>query len=73
MYLHRNSNVELPEGVGWDDYKRLGIVPSKVTEIKEEVAYWRKSNHIHGWFTNNYDVENCKETELDLDDLKKLP
>ena len=43
--------------------------------IREEIGYWRKANHIHGWFVNHVqdwedDCEFHREvTEEDLKDL----
>ena len=49
---------------------------------KEEVAYWRKANAIHAWFSRIYEKENngeeldnCQElyvTKEDLIDLKNI-
>lgn len=59
MYLSRHTYVKR-----WDhqpeekkffvEVTRGGVAthvqPSKVTEVVEEVGYWRKANAIHGWF-----------------------
>lgn len=30
-----------------------GIDPERISVVEEEVMYWRKANHIHGWFVDN--------------------
>lgn len=39
----------------------------------ETIAYWRKSNQIHGWFARRFpDLENCKEVPITKEDLLRL-
>lgn len=38
--------------------KKGGIISKRISEIVEEVAYWRKANAIHKWF-----IDNCGEGE----------
>lgn len=40
-----NINIERGDGTN--------IKPERITEIVEEVAYWRKANAIHKWFVDN--------------------
>jgi hypothetical protein len=60
MYLYKRTYVK-----NWDHYpekektvitlsgpKTVGIKTDRITEIKEEVACWRKANMIHGWFVD---------------------
>jgi hypothetical protein len=44
----------------WDDF--------------EEVAYWRKANHIHNWFVNNVQAgqDDCGTYEVTKDKLEEL-
>ena len=35
---------------------RKGIKSDRISEITEDVMYWRKANHIHAWF-----VDNCQD------------
>lgn len=51
-----------------------GIDPAKVTYVTEEVAYWRKANHIHKWFVDNCQggVDQCQESDVTLDQLEEL-
>ena len=43
-------------------------------EVKFEVAYWSKANHIHQWFVNNcqYGEDNCQNTYVSIEDIQKL-
>lgn len=42
--------------------------------LTEEILYWRKANQIHHWFVQNVQngVDDCKEHEVSLVDLRKL-
>ena len=44
------------------------------TKSVEDVAYWRKANHIHQWFVENVQggVDDCKEYYASRKQLKKL-
>lgn len=81
MYLHRKTYV----GNKWrKPEEQLKIVPAekgkeikqeRVSEVVEEVGYWRKANAIHNWFINNCnngDDDNCKEILVSKDDLQNL-
>lgn len=54
--------------------KPLNINFNNVTNIEEEVAYWRKANHIHNWFVQNVQngVDNCGEYYVSVEDVKQL-
>ena len=54
--------------------KRKDIQPERVSEIVEDVMYWRKANHIHNWFVSNCQggVDECQEARVSLDQLKEL-
>jgi hypothetical protein len=45
-----------------------------VVNISEEVAYWRKANHIHQWFVANVqgDVDDCREYDVTVEQLAEL-
>ena len=38
-----------------------GIEPERISVVEEEVMYWRKANHIHGWFVDNVQkgIDDC--------------
>jgi hypothetical protein len=37
------------------------IQSKRITSVSEQIAYWRKSNQIHGWF-----IKNCHEITPDV-------
>jgi hypothetical protein len=43
-------------------------------ESKEHSLYWRKANHIHGWFVRNVqnDQDDCEYYVVSLEKLKEL-
>ena len=43
-------------------------------DIKFEVGYWRKANHIHEWFVKNVQdgKDECQNSYVSRDDLIKL-
>jgi hypothetical protein len=47
---------------------------NKVYYKEEEVAYWRKANHIHKWFVNNVQngVDDCGTYPVTKEKLKAL-
>ena len=51
-----------------------GIDISNVTNIEEEVGYWRKQNQIHRWFVENVQngIDNCGEYSVSKSDLETL-
>lgn len=58
-------------------FKTTPINDARITEISEEVAYWRKANAIHQWFVTNVQEgeDDCKEYYVgreQLEDLLKL-
>jgi len=71
VYKHNNITgiLELAK-----EDKPIPINLSKVTEVTEQVAYWRKANQIHYWFVQNVQngKDNCDEYEVTIDNLKKL-
>jgi len=47
---------------------------TKVSEITEQVGYWRKSNAIHKWFVDNCQdgADDCKEYSVDSKEFADL-
>ena len=82
MYLSKRTyigaNYEHNAVTGTIDIFRRGehvnIDLHKVTYIYEEVAYWRKANHIHRWFVENVQngEDDCREYEVSGKQLKEL-
>lgn len=54
--------------------KKDEIDLSKVSEITEEVAYWRKANQIHKWFVDNVQDgnDNCGDYYVSRKQLQDL-
>jgi hypothetical protein len=50
------------------------INPKNVIYIVEEVAYWRKANHIHNWFITNVQncIDSCQESYVTREHLEEL-
>ena len=50
------------------------IKAERISEISEEVGYWRKANQIHQWFVKNVQggVDECQTTEVSLEQLQEL-
>jgi hypothetical protein len=68
-YDHNRKDKHLP------DLSAFGIDVTKVSEITEQVAYWRKANAIHKWFVDNVqdgDDDCGKESLVEKEDLEKL-
>jgi hypothetical protein len=51
-----------------------GIQPERISEIEEEVMYWRKANHIHAWFVDNVQdgQDDCGTYQVDWEQLRWL-
>ena len=54
--------------------KPINIQFNRVSEITEEVGYWRKANHIHKWFVDNCQdgEDDCREAEVSMVEAKLL-
>lgn len=54
--------------------KRTDIIPERISNIEEEVMYWRKANAIHNWFVQNVQEgnDNCGTYYVDCDKLSEL-
>jgi hypothetical protein len=84
MYLHKKTYVKNWEYMKEKDTHevtvsrggkiRTDIKPERISEIVEQVAYWRKANQIHSWFVHNVqnDVDNCGEYYVSIDQIKEL-
>lgn len=70
-YDHRNVEVNISITVGG---KPLPVNPKRVSTIREQVGYWRKSNAIHAWFVRNVqdDVDECQYSYVSLEQLEEL-
>src|SRR5437764_1408196 len=50
------------------------IKAERVSDVVEEVAYWRKANQIHKWFVDNVQGgrDDCREYYVSPEQLKEL-
>src|SRR5690606_29699482 len=50
------------------------IKQERITNVIEEVAYWRKCNAIHNWFVENVQdgEDDCGDYYVSKEQLKKL-
>jgi hypothetical protein len=51
-----------------------GVQADRISEVAEEVMYWRKANHIHAWFVDNVQGGNddCGSYYVSEDQLRQL-
>jgi len=64
MYLTRKTK----------DIKLKMINALEDKDDREKVGYWRKANHIHGWFVENVQdgEDKCEEHKVSEEQLKEL-
>lgn len=83
MYLSKKTYVKHWDHKGDDNYeiivKKAGKVvesinTKQITNIEEEVGYWRKANAIHQWFVDNVQngVDECQESYVPASKLQEL-
>lgn len=74
MFLHKKTYV-------WsNDQQKItikgfeGVKPERVTEIVEDVGYWRKANAIHQWFVTHVQngEDDCREYYVSKEQLQQL-
>lgn len=53
---------------------RKDIDPSKISQVVEDVGYWRKANQIHKWFVKNVQdgKDDCKQYDVSKEHLETL-
>ena len=53
---------------------RPDIDSDRISEVIEEIMYWRKANQIHRWFVENVQdgVDDCGEYQVSENSLKEL-
>lgn len=84
MYLHKRTYVknwdhQTPEEKHQITIKKGGkvrndIQSKRISEIVEEVGYWRKFNALDNWFVKNCQggVDECQESYVSTEKLKEL-
>ena len=82
MYLYRKTYVQNWDHMGPKERhtititgpKAKSIKPERITEIVEQVGYWRKANAIHAWFVKNVQggEDDCRPYPVSLRQLQEL-
>ena len=51
-----------------------GVKSDRISDVEEEVMYWRKANQIHGWFVRNVQDghDDCKPYYVAEEALRRL-
>lgn len=71
---HMKPEEKVQVKLSGNEKKIKGINIDKITNIEEEVMYWRKANQIHNWFINNCADGDGGRTEMYVsqDQIKEL-
>ena len=82
MYLTKRTYVQNWDHMGPDEVHKItikgpkakSIKPERITEIVEQVGYWRKANQIHAWFVKNVQggEDDCRPYPVSLRQLQEL-
>lgn len=82
MYLSKKTYVKNWDHMAPEERHTVTVVgpraahirPERITEIVEQVMYWRKANAIHAWFVRDAQdgLDNCQESEVALEQLVEL-
>ncbi len=72
-WSHQESPKYLVE-VKKDGAPHPTIKSDRITDVEEEVMYWRKANQIHNWFVKNVQggKDDCETYDVSRGDLKML-
>jgi hypothetical protein len=70
-YEHREVKAEIDITIGG---VKVDVDTSKLQYIYLDVAYWRKANHIHGWFVEKFagGRDECQQIYVPTEGLKEL-
>jgi hypothetical protein len=82
MYLVRKTYVKNWEHMSPEEKHTITITgpaaswiqESRISEVVEEVAYWRKFNALHNWFVNRCQngVDDCRDAYVEREVLEEL-
>src|SRR6185369_13819470 len=76
MYLYRKTYVgnQYRKPEEQVEVVAPGIRRERVSEIVEQVGYWRKANQIHAWFVEHAcgGVDDCGDHYVDREQLAEL-
>ena len=66
--------INIPKSQKTAAFPVSDIKNEKISEIVEEIGYWRKANAIHKWFVDNIQDGNddCGEYRVNEEQLNKL-
>lgn len=73
----KKEKAEKEMGDNWNEHilnEVREIKSERITEIVEDMGYWRKANAIHNWIIDNVadGVDDCKEVYFSEEDMKEL-
>ncbi len=71
---HQSAEERYSVQIGRGGKPVPGICPERISEIEEQVMYWRKANHIHAWFVDNVQggQDDCLSHHVGWDELRTL-
>ena len=82
MYLSKKTYVKNWDYMGSDQrttitlsgFRAAAVKASRISEITEEIGYWRKFNALHAWFVNECQDgrDECQEVHVSQDALCQL-
>lgn len=82
MYLHKKTFVRNWDHMDESEKNQVSvtgaeashIIGRRVSEITEDVIYWRKANHIHNWFVKNVQKgkDDCGEYYVIQENVQAL-
>ena len=84
MYLYKKTYVkrhewQKPEETYEVTVKKGGeidetIKPERVSEVREDMGYWRKANAIHGWIVDNVQSgkDECQTSWFSIEKMREL-
>jgi hypothetical protein len=73
LYVPKEKRKKIKVDVAWNkDTKQIATITP--TYLSEDIAYWRKANHIHKWFVDNVQdgEDDCREYRVEIEQLKAL-
>ena len=74
QWNHQSPNERYAVQIAKGGQPVAGIQAERISHMEEEVMYWRKANHIHGWFVDNVQdgKDDCGAYKVSWDKLREL-
>lgn len=74
QWEHQSPDERYTVQIAYGGKPVSGIQSDRISRVEEDVMYWRKANHIHGWFVDNVQGGNddCGDYNVDDDKLREL-